>query len=875
MERPSKRRRELSPDKDLNQLRARNDARLKTTFESIFEKYGKDFSGVGDEVDLRTGEIIVNNGHLLGMVDENYAGVYGDMLDELNDDEQFNSVEVRVKTDGQIRQTATVKNCPENTAATGTCWLSDDCDSLMGDIMAECPPVVVTGGNPEPRLSDTVHRRGRKGSLPSVINNFDGRMSKVGQLAPYLRLPNAQPRPNGQVIMLDDDPFESAWRAPPLPNHDPTHKVQPIPLPWSINEAEPRKSPSPSRLFSREPKRWKLKPSPTNPCSLDQESATISESSLVSPVTTSRQMEPNYASNVLVGAQDFKGEEDGGLPMMLPGRETDIVDVEKSRSVKCKRQTIKPRWTQQENNLLLYLWSKTTLGPTKINEHFRQHYPQRSLRATNDHRLSLSRKHSWSNILRETTPTASVVADLAHEHRANGFLENGKAYHQSFSPEANPASPVSLPKHILVNDKIVSQSGNSHQDRTRLGHRAVLSVDDKPRIRTQFGPNTRSQNLHENPRSSTSALKPSSKNNGSGKSAQHDNCFLHDLSALPLDTPHVPEPVVQAALHSLGFPDSKKLSQDSIPEYDSSRHCGSNVIAEDRDTGAAGAVPITVEPAVYWLTEDQSNDYDCLDLATAQDDADKRRPTRQNSSGVSRPRGINLKVIQSKAALVIPGIKEEAKRTKPLSSTAIQASTSASHSTPSAGLSRPQALLTPRIDPRKHYKNSISRSLIGNSRQTSRVKPSITHKVSPRLVKLPARSQTKSERKTKSIPSQVSGRKCVSDRKVLAPAKESTLSQRHRDRGIKTEGAPRSLVHSIPTARRTSIPGKFSSLGTPSKARRNLMSAQIAPHKHCLLSIIDSDLSDDELSVSRKTVGTPLSAKTTSSALAQRRKTLG
>lgn len=61
-------------DSELQQKRARLDYKLKSTFEAIFEKYGKDFDGVGDEIDLATGEIVVNNGHILDMQDERDAG---------------------------------------------------------------------------------------------------------------------------------------------------------------------------------------------------------------------------------------------------------------------------------------------------------------------------------------------------------------------------------------------------------------------------------------------------------------------------------------------------------------------------------------------------------------------------------------------------------------------------------------------------------------------------------------------------------------------------------------------------------------------------------------------------------------------------------
>lgn len=41
--------------------------KLKSRFEDIFAKYEKDFTGVGDEIDLSTGEVVVDNGHLESM----------------------------------------------------------------------------------------------------------------------------------------------------------------------------------------------------------------------------------------------------------------------------------------------------------------------------------------------------------------------------------------------------------------------------------------------------------------------------------------------------------------------------------------------------------------------------------------------------------------------------------------------------------------------------------------------------------------------------------------------------------------------------------------------------------------------------------------
>ncbi|KAK0847962.1 hypothetical protein LTS02_014252 [Friedmanniomyces endolithicus] len=50
--------------------RHENDQRLRICFEQIFDKYARDFTDVGDEIDIETGEIVVNNGHLENMQHE-------------------------------------------------------------------------------------------------------------------------------------------------------------------------------------------------------------------------------------------------------------------------------------------------------------------------------------------------------------------------------------------------------------------------------------------------------------------------------------------------------------------------------------------------------------------------------------------------------------------------------------------------------------------------------------------------------------------------------------------------------------------------------------------------------------------------------------
>ncbi|KAL4786662.1 hypothetical protein BJX76DRAFT_97268 [Aspergillus varians] len=89
MEAPLKRKRlSLSPeegetsDVDIHEARAQNDMRLKSIFEGIFEKYSRDFTDVGDEIDLQTGNIMVNNGHIHTLEGGDSAGAIGDWLSD-------------------------------------------------------------------------------------------------------------------------------------------------------------------------------------------------------------------------------------------------------------------------------------------------------------------------------------------------------------------------------------------------------------------------------------------------------------------------------------------------------------------------------------------------------------------------------------------------------------------------------------------------------------------------------------------------------------------------------------------------------------------------------------------------------------------------
>ena len=82
---------EVSPRRDADHLlsvkRAHIGLKFQSTMEEIFAKYSHDFEGVGDEIDLMTGEIIVNNGHIrnlrkIKLLDQAPIRSYGDVGEE-------------------------------------------------------------------------------------------------------------------------------------------------------------------------------------------------------------------------------------------------------------------------------------------------------------------------------------------------------------------------------------------------------------------------------------------------------------------------------------------------------------------------------------------------------------------------------------------------------------------------------------------------------------------------------------------------------------------------------------------------------------------------------------------------------------------------
>lgn len=100
---PREHSRHYNDDVDVPGAREESKLRLKSKLEDVISKYSKDFTHVGDEIDMETGEIVVDNGHLKKMRHEADAGILRSSLrtgadhagDSDSDDELFSPSRVR------------------------------------------------------------------------------------------------------------------------------------------------------------------------------------------------------------------------------------------------------------------------------------------------------------------------------------------------------------------------------------------------------------------------------------------------------------------------------------------------------------------------------------------------------------------------------------------------------------------------------------------------------------------------------------------------------------------------------------------------------------------------------------------------------------
>jgi hypothetical protein len=77
------------PAVQLEQSRAVAAYKLKSRWEHIFEKYGKDFTDEGDEIDMATGEVVVDNGHIRSLEDADDTKSVAPSEDDIDEEERI------------------------------------------------------------------------------------------------------------------------------------------------------------------------------------------------------------------------------------------------------------------------------------------------------------------------------------------------------------------------------------------------------------------------------------------------------------------------------------------------------------------------------------------------------------------------------------------------------------------------------------------------------------------------------------------------------------------------------------------------------------------------------------------------------------------
>ena len=246
---------DYDPHTELQQRRAELDNRLKSTFESIFTKYERDFDGIGDEIDLATGEIVVNNGHLIEMMDERDAGLRKvrrgliedsdeDQGSSLEEDESLENGEEESDDDGEEVDEGDMEeeeeDGDEETATTGE---SMDDDDLILRGFTEANRFLQV--SPELGLPSKTYARP---PVPHRTKHTDALPSHSDILAQFG--PKLGPQILGYITQQErarENQVEAAWRVPDIPIAAP--RKRPIQAPF-VRPREIERSISPEASTS-------------------------------------------------------------------------------------------------------------------------------------------------------------------------------------------------------------------------------------------------------------------------------------------------------------------------------------------------------------------------------------------------------------------------------------------------------------------------------------------------------------------------------------------------------------------------------------------------------------------------------------------------
>jgi hypothetical protein len=229
-------------DLDFEQKRARVDYKLKSAYESIFEKYGRDFDGIGDEIDMETGEIVVNNGHLLEMQNERDIGQNRGRRYDLVDDST--ELEDDSRESSEMDENENDDSEDEEDEDDATDHDQNEDDMLEDDLILRGFTQATRGrlAQPSSQLSHATSRLVHKPVSSSVDpaytprSELPSRSQIIAQFGPHFgpQILDVVSRQNAPARTSTDENVEPLWRIPRHVDHPSGHDEREIEPAWRV-----------------------------------------------------------------------------------------------------------------------------------------------------------------------------------------------------------------------------------------------------------------------------------------------------------------------------------------------------------------------------------------------------------------------------------------------------------------------------------------------------------------------------------------------------------------------------------------------------------------------------------------------------------------
>ncbi|KAL8401772.1 hypothetical protein RB596_008525 [Gaeumannomyces avenae] len=216
---------DLAPERQLEISRDRAAMSLKSRMELIFEKYGRDFSETTDEIDLKTGEVVVNNGHLESIFGSKSKDIMGDIADDDSDVTDLNGGgsddESEEEEDEDEDEDQGEDDNEREGAQRGVPADPVPVDPDKATTTSLTVPETTLPQQPILGLAPITAWAGAPQSLISKINELLSAAAGGGQALQQATAPL-------DLLSMTNHTVESAWRVPALPI-GPAAPVQPTP----------------------------------------------------------------------------------------------------------------------------------------------------------------------------------------------------------------------------------------------------------------------------------------------------------------------------------------------------------------------------------------------------------------------------------------------------------------------------------------------------------------------------------------------------------------------------------------------------------------------------------------------------------------------